>query len=96
MEDIEVLTPHLIDSVSDDGCKFVGISRIPCPAVRYGGCHQQAMAVLMLQSLTVEGGASSGSSHQEATRTRVSSAPYLVTNTLEAEHRVEGVEWKGG
>ena len=50
------------------------------------------MAVLVLQALAVQGGASGGGAEQEAPRLHVARRPSEVADPLEAEHRIEDVE----
>ena len=54
------------------------------------------MTVLVLQTLAVERSTPSGRSHQEAASPRIGSTPDLVTDALEAEHRIECVERECG
>jgi hypothetical protein len=46
----------------------------------------------VLQSLTGEGGATGGRTHDEAARHLVAGGPHGVAGALEPEHRVEDVE----
>ena len=50
------------------------------------------MAVLVLQPLAEQRGATGGGRHQEPTRAHVGRLPDEVADTLEPEHRIEGVE----
>ena len=51
-----------------------------------------AVAVLVLQTLTVEGGAPGRATEQEASGTAVTRRPRKIADTLEAKHRVIDIE----
>src|ERR1700733_8911591 len=51
-----------------------------------------ALAVLVLQALTVERRASGGAAHEEPARAQVARGPDEIADALEPEHRVEDEE----
>src|SRR5579864_8256187 len=92
VEDVFLLGEHAPQPVVDDHGQLVGIGRVVGHAVRHRRRDQLAVAVLMLQALAGERGASGGRAQQEAARLDVARGPDKVADALEAEHRVEDVE----
>jgi hypothetical protein len=60
--------------------------------VRHGGGQHQAVAILVLQTFTHEGGATGGSAHEEAAGAGIIGQPDEVSYALESEHGIERVE----
>ena len=51
------------------------------------------MAVFMLKSLAVKGGAPGSASQEETAAAHIPRRPGQITDTLESEHGVEDEEW---
>ena len=83
---------HASDAVLDDDGHLVGECRVVRLTGRHRGGENKRVPVLVLQTLAVERGSPSGSSHEEAPRPAVSGLPDEVPDALEPEHRVEGEE----
>ena len=75
-----------------DDADLVGEGRVVADAVGDGAGHDVAMAVLVLQALAVERGATGSAAQQEAARLHVTGGPCQIANALEAEHRVVHVK----
>ena len=95
MDDVFVLGVHLIDAMADDRSQFVSERGVPCSHGRVGVGHQERVAVLVLEAFSIEGGSSGSCTHQETTGALIGCRPNEVSDTLEPEHRVEGVERHG-
>ena len=86
---------HSTQAFFDDHCHLVGVGGVVGEAGREGRRHQGAVAILVLQTFSIERRAASGGSQKESAATGVSHGPDLVSDTLEAEHGVEDVEGDG-
>ena len=83
---------HLLDACAHDRADLEREGRIEGLHRWHGRREDERVAVLVLQALPEQGGASSGRSHQESAGADVGCLPDEVTGSLEAEHRIEGVE----
>src|SRR5437868_2974084 len=92
VEDILLVLEHALQAALDDYRDFVRERRVIRDAVRNGGCQDVTVAVLVLQTFTVEGGAAGGGAEQKATCATIASRPREVANALESEHRVIDVK----
>ncbi len=86
------LAVHPAQSVLDDVTDLVAERRVVGDDGRVRARQQQRVAVLMLQALAVERGATGGGADDEAARHLVHRRPESVARALEAEHRVEDVD----
>src|SRR5690606_4985202 len=92
VEHVLLIGNHTAQAVLHDDRDFVCEGRIVRHAVRNGGCHDVAVTIFVLQAFTVQRGTTGGATQQEATCTHVARSPGQITDTLQTEHRVEGVE----
>src|SRR5690606_31395861 len=91
IEHVLVIHVHAPHAVLDDHRELVGVGRVVGNAVRNGAGEDVAVAVLVLQTFTGEGGAPGGAAHQEPPRLDVARGPGEVADALETEHGVEDV-----
>ena len=89
---IFLFTVHTTQAILNDHCQLITVGWIIADAVRHGAGQNVAVAVLVLQTFTVQGGTTSGCTNHEAAGLNITSRPCQVTRTLEAEHGVVGVE----
>ena len=92
VENVLLQFGHLLHAVMNDHRQLIAVGWIIGAAVRDGRRQHVAVAVLVLQAFTVQGGTAGGAADQEATGAAVASSPGQVANALEAEHRIEDVE----
>ena len=90
--DILTVTIHPLQAVLDDNGHFVAVGRIVTDAVRHRSGQHMAVAILMLQTFTVQRGAPGSSTDQKAAPLDIACGPGQVARALEAEHGVEGVK----
>ena len=76
----------------DDGPDLVREGRVVGLHGRVGRGQDKAVAVLMLETLAGEGGASGRRTEQESPGPGIACQPRQVTDPLEAEHRIEDEE----
>ena len=92
IEDVLARVEHPTQPFADDDRRLVGEGRVVDLAVRDRRRDQQAVPVLVLESLAVERRPAGRGAQQEASATGIAEGPQLVADALEAEHRVEDVE----
>ena len=93
VEDVlAALTEHAADAVFDDDRRFVREGWIVRADVRERRREEMAVAVLVLQALTVERRPPRGRAAHEAPAPRIAEGPDLIARSLESEHRIEDVE----
>ena len=71
-----------------DHAHLMGKGWVVADAVGDGAGHDVAMAILVLQALAVERGATRSAAQQKAARLHVASGPGQIAYALKAEHRV--------
>ena len=71
-----------------DDANLMGEGRVVADAVGNGAGHDVAVAILVLQALAVERGATRSAAQQKAARLHVASGPGQIAYALKAEHRV--------
>ena len=84
-------TVHLLDTALHDVSDLVAVSRVVDLERRVGGRQNRGVAIVVLQTLTGQGGTTCGCTDDEAAAQLVGSSPEAVASALEAEHRVEDV-----
>src|SRR5215218_1555566 len=92
VEDVLLLGEHSAQPVLDDDRHLVGVGRVVGDAVGDHRGEDVAVAVLVLEALAVQRGATGRGAEQEAARAHVAGGPGEVADPLEAEHRVVDVE----
>ena len=83
---------HPIKALFDDRSEFEGERRVIGLTGRNGRREQQAVTVLVLKAFAHQRGPARRGPHQEAAGAGIGGQPREVTDALEAEHRIEGVE----
>src|ERR1700733_14018212 len=92
IENALLLHVHAAHAVVDDDGQLVGERRVIGHAVGNRARDQLAVAVLVLQPLAGERGATGGGAQQEAARLDIPGGPDEIPDALEAEHRIEDIE----
>ena len=87
-----VFAVHPSQTVSHDVADLVAIRGVVGHDRRIGRCQQERVAVLVLQTLAVEGRATRRRAEDEAAHHLVHGLPEGITRALEAKHRVEDVD----
>ena len=92
IKDVVLIHEHALQARVDDHRHFVGVSRIVGHAIGDGRGQNMAVAVLVLQTLAIEGRAAGRAANQEAARPHVARRPGEIADALEPEHRIVDVE----
>ena len=93
---VVVFHKHSLYAEANEDCQFPGEGRIIGTHRGYGTGKNGRMPILMLESLTVQCGATRRASQQKAASHHIGRRPDHVAHTLEAKHRVEDVERDSG
>ena len=96
VKDVLTFHIHLFHAVLNDHGQFEVEGRIIRHHVRNRARHDEAVAVLMLQALAIQGRASAGAAHEKSPGSTVAGEPDLIANALETKHRVVDVEGNHG
>src|SRR5690606_24959194 len=86
--DVFLVLDHALETIMDDDGQFMREGRVIRNAVRDHAGQDVAVAVLMLQPLSIERGPACRTTQQEAAGLHVAGCPGEVTHALEAEHGV--------
>ena len=89
---ILLLLQHASHAVLHDHRQLVGKAGVIGNAVGNGGGNQMRAAVLVLQTLARERGATGRAADEKTARTRITGRPGQITDALKAEDRVVDVE----
>ncbi len=95
VEDVLLVDIHPPDAVSDDDGEFEGKGGVVGLEVGHRVGEEVGVAVLVLESLSVEGGPSGRPADHEAARADVACGPDQITDALHPEHGVEDEEGNG-
>ena len=83
---------HSLQSVVNDHCEFVNVCGVISNARRYRGCHDQTVAILMLETFPCERSSSGSAANQKSASTNIGCGPSKVADTLKTEHGIENIE----
>src|SRR5690606_21458396 len=92
IEDVFLFFHHPTRTFTNDHRQLVAVGGIVGAAVGNSRGQNVAVTVFVLQTFTVQGGATGGAADQEALGAAVAGGPGQVADTLEAEHRIEDVD----
>src|SRR5439155_25993444 len=92
IEDVFLLFIHSSNSISNDDRQLKGERRVIRFQIRHRVRQQMTMSVLMLQPLTGESCTTGRTAEQETLRSRISSRPDEIADSLKAEHRIKDEE----
>ncbi len=93
IEGIFLIGKHPLEAVLNDDGELVTVGRIEAAAVGNERRRDLTLPVFVLQTFAVERRAARGRAEQEAARPAIAGCPDQVADALEAEHRVEDIEW---
>src|SRR4029077_14215763 len=96
VEDSFALFVHAANAVLNDDGNFVGVRGIVSEKVRYRESENMAVAVLVLQAFTGQGGTSGGAAEEESASAHIGGGPDEVGDALKSEHRIVDKKWNGG
>ena len=92
VETILLLLAHLFQAMLEDYRQLIAIGRVIGKAIWNEVSHDMAMAILVLQALTIQRSTPRGRAQQEAPCLGITSRPDKVHHALETKHRVENIE----
>src|SRR5690606_22621012 len=96
VEDVFLVPVHALETVLNDHRQLVAKRRVIAAAVGDGVGQDMTVAVLVLQTLAVEGGAAGGGADQKAPGLHIPGSPGQVADALKAEHGVVHIEGHHG
>src|SRR5581483_11628382 len=88
VEQVLLLLVHAADAVLNDDGDLVSVRGIVCGTGGYGAGKDDAVAVLVLQTLACQRRAPGSAAHQEALAPRIGKGPNQIADPLEPKHRV--------